>query len=380
MSAPLDSDFPGWVDRLPAAWRPYALLARLDRPVGIWLLFLPCVIGLVFQSLPTTINFYHILWTLPFFVGAVAMRGAGCTWNDITDREIDANVERTRGRPLPSGQVSLREAYAFLGAQLFVGFLVWLMLPLDAKIVALIAVPLVIAYPYMKRLTWWPQAWLGATFNWGVLVAAATVASVNLESIILYIGLGLWTIAYDTTYALQDREDDALIGVRSTARLFGERALLGIFSFHLGAAALIALACALHGAGRFGAVTALGFLGHGIWQVAYLKLNGERAALRVFRSNVTAGAIVAAGILIAAMTPSPKKDSLYADSEVLVGNRADTYDLPFGWQVRKDRPGARVWFASDAVRALELEGIPIPRRRGERLDDDAVGEMPPPLR
>jgi 4-hydroxybenzoate polyprenyltransferase len=365
MSAPLDSAFPGWLSRLPPPWRPYALLARLDRPAGIWLLFLPCVMGLTFQRLRSGLHLTDVIWVILFFIGAVAMRGAGCTWNDISDRDIDAKVKRTAGRPLPSGQVTVQAAGLFLAFQLGIGFLIWLFLPTDAKLIALLALPLVAAYPFMKRVTWWPQAWLGATFNWGALVGAATATSVTVPALFLYVGLALWTVAYDTVYALQDREDDALIGVRSTARLFGKRAVLGAVSFHIGAAALIAAAAALNGSGRFGAVIALVFLAHGLWQAGRLKTSGEGAALAVFKSNVWAGGLLAVGFMLAAMLPEPRQKSLFADQEVITGNRADRYDLLFGLKLEKANPRDEIWFVSDLLRTLELEGIPVPQRRAD---------------
>ena len=299
---PADSAFAGWLAGLPDFVRPYVALSRLDRPVGIWLLVLPCWIGIALTRLNGQgLQFVDILWALLFLAGAVAMRGAGCTWNDITDRRIDAQVERTAGRPLPSGQVKLWQAGAWLGVQLLVGLLVWLVLPRDAKIVALLAIPLVAAYPFMKRLTWWPQAWLGATMNWGVLVAAATVGNVSLATVILWIGLAAWTIAYDTIYALEDRAEDELIGVKSTARLFGSNAEIGAFCFHLLAAAIVAFAAWLMGAGQIGAITALIFLFHGVWQYVRLRGSEEGRALDVFRSNVQAGGILAAGLGIAAL-------------------------------------------------------------------------------
>ena len=302
LTIPADSAFAGWLAQMPDFARPYVALSRLDRPVGIWLLVIPCWIGIAFTRLGQTgLQFVDILWAIAFLIGAVAMRGAGCTWNDITDRRIDAAVERTAGRPLPSGQVRLWQAGAWLAAQLLVGFLVWLILPRDAKIVALLAIPLVAAYPFMKRLTWWPQAWLGATMNWGVLVAAATVGSISLSTVILWIGLAAWTIAYDTIYALQDREDDELIGVKSTARLFSDHAAIAAFCFHLLAAAVFALAAWFMGAGRLGAITALVFLLHGGWQYVRLKASKEAKALETFKSNVWAGAILAAGTAIAAL-------------------------------------------------------------------------------
>ncbi|MEO0549892.1 MAG: 4-hydroxybenzoate octaprenyltransferase [Pseudomonadota bacterium] len=297
-----DSALPMWLTNLPDQARPYAALARLDRPVGIWLLFLPCLMGLALMRIPEGLRWIDLGWTLLFAIGAVTMRGAGCTWNDISDRDVDAEVSRTASRPIPSGQVTLPQAYMFLAAQLVIGFLVWLFLPVVAKIVALMAVPLVLIYPYMKRITWWPQAWLGFTFNWGVLVAGATVyGSVTGASVVLYLGLAFWTVAYDTAYALQDVEDDALVGIKSTARLFGDKVLTGILVFHIAATAWITASAYFAGAGRIGALIGLGFFAHGFWQISKLNENRTGNALMVFKSNVWAGVIVAAGLLIAAL-------------------------------------------------------------------------------
>ena len=299
--APADAVASNLIANLPERAKPFLSLARIDRPIGIWLLALPCWIGLAFMAIPEGLQWVDIWWAILFGIGAVAMRGAGCTWNDITDREIDAQVARTASRPIASGQVTLRDAFLFLSAQIFVGFLVWLCLPTFAKIVAVLAIPLVAAYPYMKRITYWPQAWLGLTFNWGILVAAATVGSIGFSVLVLFSSMAIWTIAYDTIYALQDREDDALIGVKSTARLFGDHAIMGAFIFHLGATAQMALAAYLMGAGRVGALAGILFLAHGLWQSARLKRSKGRDALAVFKSNAWAGAIVLSGFLIAAM-------------------------------------------------------------------------------
>jgi 4-hydroxybenzoate polyprenyltransferase len=366
-SFPADTALRGWLAALPATWRPYAMLARLDRPVGIWLLYLPCLIGLLFQRLSGGLFVADIGWALLFLAGATAMRGAGCTWNDITDRDFDAKVARTALRPIPSGAVSVKQAYAFMFAQLALGFAVWLLLPGDAKITALLALPLVAVYPYAKRVTWWPQAWLGLTFNWGVLVGAATASLITGPVYLLYFGLCLWTVAYDTIYALQDKEDDALIGVRSTARLFGKRAVLISFCFHIGAAALIALAAAFNDAGRIGAVAALGFLTHGLWQAMTLKTRGEGAALGVFKSNVWAGAIIAAGFLVAAMIPEREPKSIFAAPAMAPAARPESMTLPFGLEIRrKPEPKPDVWLARDIRRAMEIRG----------LDPDAA-ETPP---
>ena len=366
-SYPADTALPGWLESLPAGWRPYAMLARLDRPVGIWLLFLPCIIGLAFQRLSGGLFLADLAWAALFLIGAAAMRGAGCTWNDITDRDFDARVSRTALRPIPSGAVTLKQAYTFLLVQLGIGFGVWLLLPGDARITALLALPLVAVYPFAKRVTWWPQAWLGLTFNWGVLVGAATASVITGPVYILYFGLVLWTVAYDTIYAMQDREDDALIGVRSTARLFGKRAVLISFCFHMGAAALIALAAMINDAGRIGAFTALVFLVHCLGQTMTLKTQGEKAALRVFRSNVWAGALIAAGFLFAALLPERAPESIFAAPAVAPPERAEAVSLPFGFELRrKPDPKPDVWLAREIRAAMELRG----------LDPDAA-ETPP---
>jgi len=360
---PADSALPGWLSSLPDWVRPYAMLARWDRPIGVWLLYLPCLMGLAFARIRTGLYIDDILWALLFLLGAVAMRGAGCTWNDITDREFDAKVERTALRPLPAGLVTLREAHIFLGLQLAVGFLVWLCLPTDAKLVALLAIPLAVAYPFMKRLTWWPQAWLGATFNFGVLVGAATAGTLNLPTLVLYLGLACWTIGYDTIYALQDREDDAMIGVKSTARLFGKHAVLYSYSFYIACAALIAAAAAVQGAGRMGAVTSLAFLAHATMQVSRLHRTNETAALSVFKSNVWTGALVVIGLSLAAMLPEPKPRTIFAEPEIVPAADPGKVSLPFGLELQKRRrkgPHDDVWLANDIHRALVESGYTFP--------------------
>ena len=298
--APADSALPGWLVSLPNTLRPYAALARLDRPIGTWLVLLPTLAAFAYTRIPTGFLWVDLWWQLLFAVGAVVMRGAACTWNDITDRDFDAKVERTALRPLPSGDVSLRNAYIFLALQLFIGFLAWLCLPFDAKIVALLAIPLIVAYPFMKRVTWWPQAWLGATINWGVLVAAATALHISFATLLLYLGFAAWTVAYDTIYAMQDEEDDALIGVKSTARLMGDKVIVGAFRFFLVAGAFFAAAAAATGATRIGALAVIGFVVHTIWQVNTLSKDRTKA-LMVFKSNAWAALILLAGFTIAAM-------------------------------------------------------------------------------
>lgn len=253
-----------WTDALPPKAAAFAQLSRWDRPVGWRLLFLPCLMGLAVVRIEDGFWPQDALFAALFLIGAVAMRGAGCTYNDIVDTDIDAQVARTAARPLPSGRVSKKEAWAWLAAQCLAGLLVLLALPPVAQIASLCALPLVAAYPFMKRITWWPQAWLGLTFSWGALVGAAASDTQTIlpEAWLLYAGCIAWTIAYDTLYALQDKEDDALIGVGSTARLFGERWKAWTFGFYVLALFLWAAAAAVAGAGlwvtaAFGVIGAL---------------------------------------------------------------------------------------------------------------------------
>ena len=250
---PADALKQHWTDALPRAWKPYAQLSRLDRPIGWQLLLLPCLMGIA--AARTGYGFYweDLRFALAFVLGAIAMRGAGCTYNDILDRDIDEKVERTRLRPLPSGAVKLKQAWAWLFAQCLVGLIALLMLPPLAQIVTLAAIPLVALYPLMKRITWWPQAWLGIVFSWGALVGGAASSylrdALPIEAMLLYAGCICWTIGYDTIYALQDSEDDALVGVRSTARLFGDKWRTWTTAFYAGALALWTGAAAVGGAG-----------------------------------------------------------------------------------------------------------------------------------
>ena len=224
-----DSDKGHWVNRSPLSVRPYLQLSRLDRPVGYWLLALPGWIGLAFATLSHGFATSDLKWAVLILIGAIAMRGAGCTYNDIVDQDLDRQVERTALRPLPAGTVTTKQAWIWLLAQCGVGLVVLLCLPRLAQIISLCSIPLVAAYPFMKRITWWPQVWLGMTFNWAVLVAyAAKTGTVNPPLFILYIGLIFWTVGYDTIYACQDIEDDMKIGVKSTARRFGKRVKLGV--------------------------------------------------------------------------------------------------------------------------------------------------------
>ena len=296
---PADSALPGVLAILPDWMQPYAMLARLDRPVGIWLLYLPCLIGLAFVRMRTGLYLVDLFWVPLFLLGAVAMRGAGCTWNDITDRDFDAQVARTALRPLPSGAVTLREAFVFMGVQLAIGLAVWACLPGDAKLVALAAIPLVAAYPFMKRVTWWPQAWLGLTFNWGVLVGWATLVGENWGvALAVYLGCALWTVGYDTIYAVQDREDDALVGIRSSALRMGGKVKQGVALCYGGAIFLWALGFWLLREDWVSWITLLPVGWHLAWQVVTLDESDSENPLARFRSNRWAGFLLAAACFV----------------------------------------------------------------------------------
>ncbi len=299
-----------WVDRFaPPATRPYLRLSRADRPIGTWLLLIPCWWGLALAAASDGGFVAHDLWIAAgCALGAFVMRGAGCTWNDITDRHIDAAVARTRSRPLPSGQVSVRQALVWMVAQSLAGAAIlfsfnWTAIGLGIGSLALVAV-----YPFAKRFTWWPQVFLGLAFNWGALVAwAAHTGSLTLAPAILWSAGIAWTLFYDTIYAHQDKEDDALIGVKSTARLFGDdHTQLWLRGFMVAAVVLMSaavLTALLPGAGPIRLVLALAgawALGwHLAWQLARLDTEDPVRCMMLFRSNRDAG-LVAALFLAAA--------------------------------------------------------------------------------
>jgi 4-hydroxybenzoate polyprenyltransferase len=293
---PADALKQHWTDRLPKRWKPFAQLSRLDRPIGWQLLLAPCFMGLAVSRVGYGFYEEDLRFAFAFVLGALAMRGAGCTYNDILDRDIDAKIERTKARPLPSGAVTLRAAWVWLAAQCALGLVALLLLPLLAQIVALASLPLVALYPFMKRVTWWPQAWLGLVFSWGALVggaAASVEAAIPTEAIALYAGCVLWVIAYDTVYALQDREDDALVGVRSTARLFGDRWFAAVTAFYVGALALWGAAGGLVGL-RWWFVAALSAIGALLIWPMLRQIDAARpeTALAAFKRNALIGLAV----------------------------------------------------------------------------------------
>ena len=280
-----------WIDRyLPAKLRPYARLARLDRPIGTWLLLLPGWWSIALAGNPAP----SVRLMLLFAVGALVMRGAGCTWNDIVDRRIDAKVERTAGRPLPSGAVSLTGALVFLALQLLIGLAI--LLTFDRFTILLGAVSLlpIAIYPFMKRITWWPQAFLGLTFNWGALLgwSAAVGGGLAWPAVFLYAGGIAWTLFYDTIYAHQDKEDDALIGVKSTALHFGNASKSWLAGFALAALLLWALALLLAGIGWAGWLLFPAVAVHMGWQLVRWRIDDPADCLAKFRSNRDFGLVL----------------------------------------------------------------------------------------
>jgi 4-hydroxybenzoate polyprenyltransferase len=292
-----DIDHQHWSLRYLPAWaKPYGRLARWDRPIGIWLLMLPCwwSVALGVQS-----DWARLAgWLALFALGAVAARGAGCTWNDIVDRKIDAQVERTRSRPLPAGEVKLREALVWMAIQAAVGAVVLFKLNKFAGGITLLSLVLVAIYPTMKRLTSWPQVILGLAFNWGALVGyAAVTGTLSWATVALYAGGVAWTMVYDTIYAMQDQRDDAVVGVLSTARRFAAapRRWLALFaSITVSAWALAGYLGAL-GLGYFGLLAVIAL--HFAWQIAFLKPNDPADCLAKFKANAWLGLLLTAAII-----------------------------------------------------------------------------------
>ena len=284
-----DTERRGLVAALPPGLRNYAMLARLDRPIGWWLLFWPCAWGVLLAG--GEARWGLILWLL---AGAIAMRGAGCVYNDIVDADLDRQVARTAARPIASGAVSKRAAWAWLLALCLVGFIVLLQLRWSAQLVALASIAPVAAYPFMKRITWWPQVWLGLVFSWGALVGWTELRGDGLAALAsLYAGAIAWVIGYDTIYAIQDREDDALVGIRSSALRLGRHVRGGVALFYGAAVALWALAFWMLRPDVLVLLALLPAALHLGWQVLTLDAGGGDNALARFRSNRFAGLLMA---------------------------------------------------------------------------------------
>lgn len=287
-----------WVDvYAPAATRPFLRLSRADRPIGTWLLLLPCWWGLLLAMVHDGRVGWHDLWIFAgCAIGAFLMRGAGCTWNDITDRHIDGSVARTASRPIPSGQVSVTAALGWLVAQALLAFCILLTFNTAAILLGILSLLPVAVYPFAKRFTWWPQVFLGIAFNWGALLAwTAHTGRLEWPAILLYLAGIVWTLFYDTVYAHQDAEDDALIGVKSTARLFGDKTPAWLSGFMIAGVCLMSFAvivAAIDGSPIGLLVVLLGpwaFGWHMFWQLRQLDLQDNDRLLKLFRSNRDAG-------------------------------------------------------------------------------------------
>ena len=289
-----------WVDHFaPSPTRGYLRLSRADRPIGTWLLYVPCLWAVALASLMTGSFTTFSVWVIAGCgIGAFLMRGAGCTWNDITDREFDAKVARTRSRPIPSGQVSVKGAYIWMAAQALVSLAILLSFPMTAIGLGFLSIIPVAIYPFAKRFTWWPQVFLGLAFNWGALLAwAASTGSLGWPAVVLYVAGISWTLFYDTIYAHQDTEDDALIGVKSTARLFGDNTSTWLRYFLIGTVLLLGLAVVMAAIDRsflslvvaLGGPWAMGW--HLMWQLGRFDPDDNDRLLMLFRSNRNAGLI-----------------------------------------------------------------------------------------
>ena len=293
-----DSERRGFIGALPQPLRPYASLMRLDRPIGSWLLYWPCAWSVALAGVGGRWDLF--LWLA---LGAFAMRSAGCVYNDIVDRDLDRSVERTRLRPLASGRVSVASAWGLIAILLALGLVVLLQLDRAAQIVALVSIAPVAAYPFMKRITWWPQAWLGLVFSWGALVGwPAVTGNFGLPALLLWFGSVAWVVGYDTLYAIQDMEDDALVGVKSSARRLGEKTALGVGIFY-------AVAIVLWGAAVWTvrpdwlALVALAPAAlHLINQALRADPADGEGALRLFRSNRTCGLLVFLAMLVVGLS------------------------------------------------------------------------------
>ncbi len=283
----------GWISYLPQRMQAFAILMRLDRPIGTWLLLLPGWWAIVLASGGITqMNAYDMRLFFLFGIGAVIMRGAGCIINDLWDRDFDRAVERTRSRPLAAGTVSVRAALAFLCLLLFLGLCILLQMGFVAILLGILTLPLIVSYPLMKRVTWWPQFFLGITFNSGALIGwAAVTGAVGLPALLIYLGGILWTLGYDTVYAHQDKDDDALIGVKSTARKFGDGSKTWITGFYAGAFILISAGYLLGGAGWSSLFLLLAAF-QLVWQVRTWNMNDPASSLAIFRSNRDFGLIL----------------------------------------------------------------------------------------
>jgi 4-hydroxybenzoate polyprenyltransferase len=300
-----DAPKDNWVDRyMPQPLRPYARLMRLDRAIGWWLLLLPCWWGLVLAQKAAGGGVPNLWYGLLFYLGAIIMRGAGCTLNDIADRDFDAQVARTRSRPIPSGQVSVRAALIFLVLQCLVGLLILLQFNWTTVVIGAASLAIVAIYPFMKRFTYWPQMFLGLAFNWGALVSWSAIHDgLAWPPILLYLGGIAWTLAYDTIYAHQDKEDDVLIGVKSTALKFGASSVYWISGFFILALALIDAALWVAQAGLLAHMGVAAAALHAAWQISRLDIDDPLRCRRLFLSNRDFGLLLLLFLVLDTLIP-----------------------------------------------------------------------------
>jgi 4-hydroxybenzoate polyprenyltransferase len=296
---PSDALPASWVDDMPRLIRPYLRLMRLDRPIGAWLLFWPCVFGLALGAAAEGRSVPNPFYVLLMALGSVVMRGAGCTYNDIVDRDFDARVARTRGRPIASGAVSVGQAWAFAVSLSLIGFLILLNFNLYTMLLGAGSLLLIAGYPFMKRITWWPQAWLGLTFNWGVpLGFAAETGHLATGLLVFYAGCFFWTLGYDTIYALQDKEDDILIGVKSSAIKLGSKSKTFIHTAYAIAFALMVAGGIASGLRVVFAAAMLVAGSHLLWQAHSLDTERPLLCLKLFKSNRDTGALIVVALLL----------------------------------------------------------------------------------
>lgn len=292
----------GWIAKLPPHWRPYAILARLDRPVGIWLLLLPGLWAVALAMTQREWSFLPFWIAILFTIGAAVMRAAGCVINDLWDRGLDAKVGRTKTRPLASGEISTGQALAFLFGLLMAGFCILLMLNGTTILLGTLTIPLIIAYPLTKRITFWPQAVLGLTFNFGALMGWSAIAGYLAPPALLLYAAGIfWTLGYDTVYAHQDREDDALVGIKSTALKFGERSKIWVTGFYAAFWICIALAMLAASVSVYAYLGLIPLAAHLAWQLKNWNPDDPESALKTFRANRDTGLLALAAIILASI-------------------------------------------------------------------------------
>lgn len=306
-AVPVADSTGNWVDSGAPVWlQPYLRLARIDRPIGWWLLLLPCWWSAAMAALAQRAPWPDPKLILLFLIGAIIMRGAGSTWNDILDRKIDAQVERTKSRPIPSGQVSAKSAFAFAIFLSFVGLAVLLQMNRFAIVTGAASLLIVAVYPLAKRVISMPQFVLGLAFSWGALMGwAAVFGSLDWRPIVLYAGTISWVIGYDTIYAHQDRRDDAIIGVKSSARLFGENTKPALTVLYTATIVLIGIATVYSGGGIISFFGLAAFAAHLAWQVATLDANNPAYCLKLFRANRDAGLLLFAGLALDVIAGAP---------------------------------------------------------------------------